>query len=554
MRPRRRALVAALLGASLLFASLPVAFYLGRGSARIASPSYHQLTFRRGNIGGARLAPDGQTIVYGAAWEGGPIQLYTMRPDGPESRRLDLPDADILSISSTGDMAILLGRNPLFYPGQSLGTLARASLAGGAARELLEHVQGADWSPDGNELAVIRDVEGRRRLEYPIGKVLCEDASMFAPRVSPDGNQVAFLSNGVSVVDRSGRRRTLTGQWRFGGSLAWSPKGDEVLFPASNGGLPLSLYAVTPEGRQRLLANFSEFALLHDISRDGRLLMSLGTTLTELVGLAPDAKKERILTWFDFSSPKDLSVDGRTLLFTELGEGGGPGAGVYLRRTDGSAPAVRLGDGFALSLSRDAQWAVTTPFRSWKWVPELTLLPTGPGSPRVVQLDGFEEHRDARLLPDGKRIVLNARMPGRPWRGYILNVDGGAARALTPEGSFITGASPEGDRVATEGADGLVVYSVDGGERWAIPGPGEHYVGPWTLDGRSLFVAEWKGVDITVFRRDVATGVRERWREIRPADPTGIMAMELVLGADGRSYVYKFHRYLTNLYLVDGLR
>jgi len=391
-------------------------------------------------------------------------------------------------------------------------------------------------------------------LEYPIGKVLCEDAHMSAPHVSPDGSQVAFLSNGVEVVDRSGRRRALSANWRFGGSLSWSPNGDEILFPASNVGLHVSLYGVTPSGRQRLLTNLSEFAVVHDISRDGRILMSLGTSLTELVGLAPDATKERILTWFDFSSPKDLSVDGRQLLFTELGEGGGSGAGVYLRRTDGPAPAVRLGDGFALSLSPDAKWALTTPFRSSKWVPELTLVPTGPGSPRVVRLDGFEEHRDARLLPDGKRIVLNARRPGRPGRGYIVSVDGGAARPLTPEGVFITGVAPEGDRVATEGAGGLAVYPIDAGEPRTIPGPGEHYVGPWSLDGRSLFVAEWKGVDITVFRRDVATGARERWREIRPADPTGIMAMELVLGADGHSYAYKFHRYLSSLYLVDGLR
>ncbi len=546
--------VVALAAAALVFA----AFILGRGFARGPGPSFQRLTFRRGSTWGARIAPDGQTIVYGATWEGSPIQLYSMRPSSPESRPLELPDADILSISSSGELAILLGRNPLVYSGQSLGTLARVPLAGGAPREVLEHVQGADWSPDGKELAVIREVEGHRRLEYPIGTVLAEDASMYNPRVSPQGDLVAFLDHGIHVVDRAGRKRTLSSSWRFGDTLAWTPKGDEIWFPASNAEIHLSLYGVTTSGRQRLITHFSEFARLLDISRDGRVLVSFGTSHTELLGRAPDAKQERILSWLDFSSPVDLSLDGRTLLFTELGQGGGPRGGVYMRRTDGSAPAVRLGDGFALSLSQDATWALATPFHSWEPFPELTLLPTGPGTPKTVRLEGFEDHREARLLPDGQRIVLNARMPGRPWRGYILDVDGGPARALTPEGFVITGAvSPDGDRVATRAVEGecrLAVYPVDGGDPWTIPGPGEDFVGPWSLDGRSLFVAEWKGVDITIFRRNVATGARERWREIRPADPTGILAMELVLGADGRSYAYKFHRYLSNLYLVDGLR
>lgn len=59
---------------------------------------------------------------------------------------------------------------------------------------------------------------------------------------------------------------------------------------------------------------------------------------------------------------------------------------------------------------------------------------------------------------------------------------------------------------------------------------------------------------IKVFRRDLITGRREAWREITPADPTGILSFWPLLSADGRSYVYSFWRSLSSLYLVEGLR
>ena len=70
-------------------------------------------------------------------------------------------------------MALSLGSHPV-GTWINVGTLARAPLAGGAPRPVLEDVEWADWSPDGNSLAVVRNVGGRDRLEYPIGKVFYE--------------------------------------------------------------------------------------------------------------------------------------------------------------------------------------------------------------------------------------------------------------------------------------------------------------------------------------------------------------------------------------------
>ena len=52
---------------------------------------FRRLTFQRGRIPSARFAPDGKTIVFSAAWEGRPVDIFTTRTDSAESRSLGLP-------------------------------------------------------------------------------------------------------------------------------------------------------------------------------------------------------------------------------------------------------------------------------------------------------------------------------------------------------------------------------------------------------------------------------------------------------------------------------
>jgi Tol biopolymer transport system component len=96
-------------------------------------------------------------------------------------------------------------------------------LSGGAPREMLEDVFYADWSPDAKNLAVVRAVDGRFRLEYPIGKVLYEAPGWITyPRLSPKGDRIAFLDHptlgeddgSVSVVDLSGHKTNLSSGWK----------------------------------------------------------------------------------------------------------------------------------------------------------------------------------------------------------------------------------------------------------------------------------------------------------------------------------------------------
>jgi hypothetical protein len=88
-----------------------------------------------------------------------PMSIFTTRPEALESRSMGLEDAQILSISSSGEMAILVKRKYLSHH-FSLGTLARVPMVVGTPREMLDDVQQADWAPNGTDLAVVRQVAG----------------------------------------------------------------------------------------------------------------------------------------------------------------------------------------------------------------------------------------------------------------------------------------------------------------------------------------------------------------------------------------------------------
>jgi Tol biopolymer transport system component/predicted Ser/Thr protein kinase len=569
---RRSPALLAMLGGIGLVIGLAAGVMIGKRAFQAppaSEPRYRQLTFRRGAIRAARFAPDGQTIVYSAAWQGNPVDVFTARLDAPESRSLGLSQTQLLSISSTGEMSLLLRSRPA-GTWVSLGTLARAPLAGGAPREVLENVQWADWSPDGNNLLVVRDVDGRNRLEYPIGKPLYDTGGWIShPRVSPKGDWIAFLDHpmqgddggAVAVVDPEGHRKTLASGFYTTQGLAWSADGSEVWFTGSRVGANRALYAVSLAGRERLVSAMPGTLILLDIWRDGRILLLRASWRRELLGNSPGNDKEVDLSWLDYSYPADLSRDGNTILFDEEGEGGGTyGKGgswaytVYLRKTDGS-PAVRLGEGAAVALSPDQRWVICQPEGS---PAQLKLLPTKAGESRPLTHDQIN-HVWARWLPDGKRIVFSGNEADKGVRLYVQDVDGGAPRPISPEGVSATAfeISPDGTTVAALGPDQKAyLYPLAAGEPRQIPGvaTGEEPV-EWDATGRALYIYRPGEMPTKVYRLDLATGERTLWRQLMPSDPAGVERISPIrMAADGKTYVYGYHRTLADLYLVEGLR
>jgi serine/threonine protein kinase len=545
------------------------AFFVGRRSAvdsnrTAAAPAFNRLTFRHGTIRSARFSPDGKTILYGAAWDGDPLRIFLTRPESPESTPFPLPDADILSISSASELAVSLGRTfSLFL---SHGTLARAPMVGGSSRQILDGVSAADWSSDGKELAIIRRLDNRDRLEIPIGKVLLETAGYFSHlRVAPDGTHIAFLDHPyygdnrgtAAVVDLQGHKTTLSPELAGVEGLAWGPDGTEVWYTGTLLGERVALYSSDLAGHRRMILQVPIDLAVHDVFRGGRALLSADTTSGEVFGIAPGETKERNLGALSFSVVTDISQDGRIVLLSEF-ETGGTNYTTYIRRTDGSQP-VRLGEGSSFALSPDGRWAAVSTFTP----PALHILPTGPGEPKLFRHDNFG-YEAAKFLTNERLIIVGSGQNHRN-RMYVMDIADGKLLPITPEGVpsqtnpiiFSGVVSPDGTKIAITGENRISIYTTTGQMIGSVPGsfPDSDRLLRWASDGRAVFVSSPNGRGTRIFRLDLTSGRREVWRDLAALDPAGIVdAPRPVITPDGKTYAYSIFRIVSDLYLVEGLK
>jgi len=560
---RRKALTLGAAAAGVLATGLGAGAWLDRRYRPSLVPSFQRLTFRRGLIRSARIAPDGETILYGALWDDEPCRVHTVRIDGPESRALDLPQANILAISRSGEMALALGA----HEGSIItyGTLAKVPMAGGAPRPLVEAVKFADWSPDGKDLAIVRRVDAGDQLEFPIGRVLSapqtgKNTGLGFARVSPDGTHVAFvryrspgsLLGRVEIVDQSGVFTSLSDESLNIHGLVW--RGREIVYTAADE-RPLfrALYSVRPGGASHTITRLPGNTTVWDAMPDGRLITAHTDDRTITMAQISGDDRERDLTWLDASTAEDLSADGRWLLFTENGQGGGPESAVYLRGTDGS-PALRLGAGRGLALSPDGKWAICA---SGSYPsPYIELIPTGAGEAR--RLPGHDlSYSAARWLPDGRRAIIAAFEPGKQHRLFLHDLGSARPTAITPEGIRAWAVSPEGSTVAVQGP-GLAIhlYGLDGGTVRDVPGlTGAEVLVEWIASGllvtRPDDSASSPGA---IYRLDPLTGRQAPWKNIHPRDRAGFMRTQgFHATPDGSSVAYTWHRALSSLYLADGL-
>lgn len=513
-------------------------------------PSYRRLTFRRGDVTSAKFAP-GDAVVYSAEWDGAPSTLFSAQPGNREAQPLSLPSARVLAISPRGEMAILLG-------GEDVGTLARVPFGGGAPREVLEGVSGADWGPDGESLAVVRALGGKFRLEYPIGTVLYETEKRppMMPRVSADGKLVAFFDFDVEVGDYAlcvvgpnHPRQVLSRGWRAIGALNWSPDNREVWFSGGQPGADPALYAVTLSGAQRLVSQTGGMIVMQDVARDGRVLLTTVNSRLGIHYLSPSGAP-RDLAWLDSSLMYDLSNDAQSIVFVELSNGQGRNSAIYLRKTEGSA-AIQLGYGNRPSLSPDGKWVACIHRDAESST--LMLLPTGPGESEFAKIDGV--HFDGvEWFPDNKRILFTGNETGHATRTWMYDLETKKSTPLTPEGTRGTRVSPDGKWFITLDPHKLLLSPVRGGDSKTIVDLQGQSVVRWSGDGRYLFLQQREPASIRVTRLEVATHREEPWLAVKVPEPGAQFLGPLALSADGKAYATTFQRDLANLFLVRGLK
>ena len=520
------------------------------------TPSYRQLTFRRGTVYTARFVPDGTTIVYSAVWNGRPKELFSTSVSTREARPFGLVRYDIVGASEDGELAVLIRQDDGFTP----ATLARVPMAGGTPKEIAEGITWADWLGHGDEFVVIRPTEGKNRLELPIGNVLLETThSLSYPRLSPDGKSVALLEHtpggigdagNLVVVDRAGKRSVLSSGWASIEGVGWNPRGGEVWFTASKEGMANSLWAVRAGAAPRLLARAPGRLVLHDVGRDGRVLAEQNSFRASMTAFSPADHEEHDVSLFDFGSVAGLSADGTTLLFSESGNGAGGKSQSYLRSTAGG-PTLRLGGGAPIALSRDGKMALLVPEPADGTI---LLIPAGAGGARTIRLG--KNVLAGGFLPDGKRAVVLASEPEKAPRLWVVDTETGISKPLTPEGTSIRAdpVSPDGRSAFAKIGPRVVIVSIDDQTTKDVPGAtAADQPLAWTGDGRGLFVRERGQNPARIFRLDLTTGRRIPWRELAPSDPAGILGVwDVAIQNDGAAWAYSYGRLLSDLYAIDG--
>ena len=555
--PRRR--IRLVLGGAILAAAVVAAGILvERGLFRPPSsaPRFKQVTFGLQAIIHARFAPGNDSVVYSALVGGAPIELFLASRGAAESRPLGI-HGTIASVSPAGEIALLRGDN------FNRGTLAIASLGGGAPRDLLENVRCACFGHDGKSLAVVHAVEGSDRLEFPIGKVLLERAASQSPEgqsirgceVSRDGARIAFGdTNDLQVVDLTGKVARIA-PFVVGMDFQWSPKGDELWYADYETGIT-EIKALSLDGKTRWLASLPGDFVLRDVSEQGRVLIERATSEQRAIGRLFGDGGEADVAFLEGSNPISIGGGGRGFLFDVGGPGYGSSA-VYLKASQGSPP-VRLAAGWGMALSPDGKWAVT---QRDLGKPPLILMPTGAGAERPLPDGGLKNIGWTNWLPDARGIVFAANASGEKSRLYVQEISGGSPRAISPEGYTVgrgvTFVSPDGRLVVARDEQGrAVLLPTEGGSGMAprlIAGlsPGEKPV-QWSADGKWLYIFS-RGGSSTISLLDPVSGQRKPWKTFSAFDPS-LELHSFLVTPDGESWIRSYSRYRSNLLFLEGLR
>jgi Tol biopolymer transport system component len=506
---------------------------------------------------GARFTPNGQDILYAAQWDRDLRRLYLTSRMSPESRALGFEDMTLVSISRTGELALLSSSGTMNIAG---GKLFRAPMNGSDPSFVDQGIMTSEWSRDGAKLAVVRAAKGRNQIEYPPGNVIYNTSGWVSNlRLSPVSEALAFVEHPVRH-DEAGRVRliaggastVLGGDWANISGLAWHPSGREIWFTASRDEGPRSVWAVSPSGKLRSVASAPGVLTLRDIAPDGRVLISRDVRRLEIAGKLAGEDAEQDLSWLDWSRVQEISGDGSLILFDESGEAAGAHSLAYVRKTAGGA-VTRLGEGIAAAFSPDGKSALLIAEDHL----HLRLVSVDGGTPKALP-DSSLSYQWVKFFPDGRRLLALGSLPKQGLRLYVQSLDDSRLTPISPEMMVRNAAiAPDGARVAILSADNrLLVYPAAGGDPEQIPAAEPLAPLRWSKDGQWIFVQRLgrpNELPARVFRVRARDGEIELWNEISPADPMGVNSVTGVsIGPDERSYVYSYRRVMSELYLVDG--
>jgi Tol biopolymer transport system component len=556
-----RWLAAAVIALSLLAAGI----FAGRRLTSPAAPgevTFEQKTFDPQFISNARFLPEGKGIVFSAALEGNLPELFVIHAGAALPEPLHQPRTHLLSVSKNGELAVL---TDVSYLGQRLyrGTLAVMPLDG-APKARMTDVREADWSPDGSDLALIRQVGTADQLEYPPDRVVYKSTGYLSDlRVSPDGNQVAFFEHpsrgwddrgDVKVVDRaSGAVKQMAGVYFSLEGLAWMPGGEEVVFSASKmGPTNHKPYLVAVSGREPAHQALPAIGpvYIQDIADDGRWIITRYDVRNFVGFRLPGDKSDQEISWLNSTQLPYLSSTGHSVLFCDQSAGAGLNYAVFYRSLDSAKP-IRLGEGAGFGFSPDGKWVlalVNSP-------PQLVAYPIGPEKTIHLDRGPIERYQGgSQWFPDSKRILFCGNEPSKPTRCYRQDISGGLPVPITPYGFAPALLAPDGVTLLVLGAEGAgQIMSTEGGSSQAAHGlTKDDFPIKWASDNRSVFVQAGNVVPARIEKVDLLSGKRTPvGGEIAPADRAGLVYIGISdIIQDGSGYAYGASRSASSLFVV----
>ena len=146
-----------------------------------------------------------------------------------------------------------------------------------------------------------------------------------------------------------------------------------------------------------------------------------------------------------------------------------------------------------LTYSRRGDWVAYATY------PEMTVWRSRPDDTDRQQLTFLPmEARSPRWSPDGERLVINARLPGKPWKLYVIPAKGGSPEQLIPgpESEGFPDWSPDGLKIVfggspflepgNTGPNALHVLDLTTKRVTRIPGSEGLFGATWSPDGRLL--------------------------------------------------------------------